>query len=504
MVGEVEAAGPALPRACGILLHPTSLPGPGGIGDLGPAASRFIDFLAAAGQTYWQMLPLGPTGYGDSPYQTFSAFAGNPFLISQQALVEGGQLPAGEGVPPLPEDHVDYGAVIPAKKALLERAYAWHERRASAAEREEVAAFAAAQRAWLDDFALFMALKEEHGGAPWIAWEPELARREPAALERARRRLGRETRVQAFAQYLFFRQWAALKRHAVARGISIIGDLPIFVAHDSADCWAHPELFALDAAGRPALVAGVPPDYFSATGQLWGNPHYRWEVMAADGYRWWIDRLRATLELVDLVRLDHFRGFAGYWAIPADAPTAETGSWRPGPGAPFFRAVLAALGRLPLIAEDLGVITPDVVALREEFALPGMYILQFAFGGDPGSPDLPHHHRHRAVVYTGTHDNDTTAGWLEHAGERERRYALEYMGEPADPVWGMLRLAYASVAETAIVPLQDALGLGSAARMNTPSTAGGNWQWRLPEGALDARLAARLAHLAELYGRGRP
>jgi 4-alpha-glucanotransferase len=491
-------------RASGILLHPTSLPGPYGIGDLGPAAYQFVDFLVAAGQTCWQILPLGPTGYGDSPYQTFSAFAGNPLLISPELLVEDDLLPpaALDHAPLFPAGWVDYSPVIDYKQRLLEQAFVSFEEHAAPAQRDAVQRFATEQQSWLDDFAPFMALKDAHDGAPWTQWEPEVAARLPAALAGQRRRLERAIRRHIFVQYLFFRQWTALKEYVSQRGIRIIGDAPIFAAHDSADCWAQRELFHLAPDGRPTLVAGVPPDYFSATGQLWGNPLYRWDILAATGYAWWIDRLRTALSLVDVLRLDHFRGFAAYWAVPGDAPTAETGTWEPGPGADFFTALQEALGSLPFIAEDLGVITPDVVALRERFGFPGMKVLQFAFDGDATSPHLPHNYSPHCVVYTGTHDNDTTAGWFVTAPRKVRAHALAYMAsDGANPAWDLVRLASASVAETAIVPLQDLLGLGSAARMNRPGQPGGNWRWRYTPDMLTEELAHRARTLGALYGR---
>ena len=495
-----------MPRASGILLHPTSLPGPYGIGDLGPSAYRFVDVLAAAEQSYWQILPLGPTGYGDSPYQTFSAFAGNPSLVSPQLLVDDGLLPAPalDDAPSFPTDRVDYGRVIPYKRRLLEQAFAHYLRDGSPEARRAVEDFAAANRSWLAPFALFMALKDAHDGRPWTEWEPDIAAREPAALARWDEQLAHAIQGHIYSQYLFFQQWARLKGYAAEKGVRIIGDEPIFVAHDSADCWAHRELFYLEPDGQPSVVAGVPPDYFSATGQRWGNPLYRWDVMAADGYAWWIERLRAVLATVDVLRLDHFRGFAGYWAIPGDAPTAERGTWEPGPGAPFFAAVERALGRLPIIAEDLGVITPDVVKMRDRFGLPGMKILQFAFGGGADNNDLPHNYTPNYVVYTGTHDNNTTAGWYATASPHEKEHLRAYANsDGVDPAWDLIRLAYASVADTAVVPLQDLLGLGNEARMNLPARAGGNWQWRYTGGALTDGLASRVAELARLYGRGR-
>ncbi len=497
-------------RASGILLHPTSLPGPYGIGDLGPTADRFVDFLADAGQAYWQVLPLGPTGYGDSPYQTFSAFAGNPLLVSPRLLVDDGLLPpaALNDAPLFPAGHVDYGAVIPYKRRLLARAFAHYQQQGAPDVRRAVDDFAARHRSWLAPFALFMALKDAHDGRPWTEWEPDIAAREPDALARWGERLAEQARGHIYNQYLFFRQWDRLKGYAAGRGIRIIGDAPIFAAHDSADCWAHRDLFYLKPDGQPTLIAGVPPDYFSATGQRWGNPLYRWDAMAADGYAWWIERLRTVLATVDVLRLDHFRGFAGYWAIPGDAPTAERGRWETGPGIPFFAAVERALGRLPIIAEDLGVITPDVVELRDRFGFPGMRVLQFAFDAfeaGPDNPHLPHNHARNAVVYTCTHDNDTTAGWYAAASPADREYARAYAhsaaSDPAAVAWDLVRLAQSSVAHTAVIPLQDLLGLGSAARMNRPGQPGGNWQWRVEAEALTDALAARVAKMARLYGR---
>ena len=497
-------------RSSGVLLHPTSLPGQFGIGDLGTSAYRFVDFLSAAGQSYWQILPLGPTGYGDSPYQTFSAFAGNHMLVSPSLLVEEGLLPASalKDVPAFPVDHVDYGTVFPYKQRLLARAYALYRRQGPPALRHSVDDFAAAHASWLAPFALFMALKDAHDGRPWTLWEPDIAAREPKALARWSTRLESQIQGHMFNQYLFFHQWHRLKGYAESKGIRIIGDAPIFVAHDSADCWAHRELFFLEPDGKPALVAGVPPDYFSATGQLWGNPVYRWDVLAADGYRWWIDRLRQVLTTVDVLRLDHFRGFAAYWAIPGDAPTAETGTWEPGPGIQFFAAVKRALGKLPIIAEDLGVITPDVVKLRDRFGFPGMRVLQFAFGStDEGAvnPHLPHNHVPNTIVYTGTHDNDTTAGWYAATTVRERRYVRRYVHstrtDPAAVAWDLVRVAQASVAQTAVIPMQDLLRLGSTARMNVPGRPGGNWQWRFQPGDLTGELAAKVLQLTSLYGR---
>jgi 4-alpha-glucanotransferase len=493
-------------RKSGLLLHPTSLPGRWGIGDLGAAAYTFVDFLAGAGQQLWQVMPLGPTGYGDSPYQGFSAFAGNPLLISLDLLIEE-QLLAPEDLTDLPafsDARVDYGAVIPFKLAALQKAFDRFKRVATNEQRQALATFRTEQRTWLADYALFAALKEQHGGANWNTWAPEIARREPAAVGKWSSQLSAQTEFHAFMQHQFFRQWMSLKRYANERGIQIIGDIPIFVAYDSADVWANREIFELNDEGHAIAVAGVPPDYFSATGQLWGNPLYRWDVLAGQGYRWWIERFRTTLTLVDIARLDHFRGFAAYWEVPANEETAINGRWVPGPGAALFEAVRDALGGLPIIAEDLGVITPDVEQLRDELGFPGMKVLQFAFGGDPDDIYLPHNYQPHCVVYTGTHDNDTTLGWWHAFQPHERRNVQIYLGrDGADISWDFIRLALASVAELAIVPMQDALSLGSAARMNMPGQAGGNWGWRYTPDMLTSELVERLRELTAVYGRVR-
>jgi 4-alpha-glucanotransferase len=499
------------PRASGILLHPTSLPGPFGIGDLGPAAERFIDQLAAAGQRWWQVLPLGPAGAGNSPYQSFSAFAGNPLLISPERLAEDGLLSPADwaDAPQLPAERVDFGAVIAFKTALLERAFD----RAAPDRLPDYDGFLAASAGWLDEFALFMALKDAHGQQAWHTWEPELARRNPDALERARVKHIKRIDFHRFIQYQFDRQWQRLRARGGERGVGVIGDVPIFVALDSVDVWTRPELFQLDAERRPTVVAGVPPDFFSATGQLWGNPLYNWPAHEADGFAWWAERLLAIMGQVDVVRVDHFRGFAAYWEVPAGETTAMHGRWVPGPGERLFRALASALGDLPLIAEDLGVMDDDVVRLRETFGLPGMCILQFAFTGNAWDARfLPHNHRPNSVVYTGTHDNDTTAGWFrgsagkttQSGGERdaERRYALRYLGTDGHEIHGdFIRWALASVAHTAVVPLQDLLGLGSEARMNVPGTVGDNWEWRYREEQLTPAALDRLADLTAVTER---
>jgi 4-alpha-glucanotransferase len=494
---------PSPERSAGILLHPTSLPGPFGIGDLGPSAYAWVDALAGARQTWWQVLPLGPTGYGDSPYQSFSAFAGNPYLISPELLVRDGLLQEGD----LEGGHfhgerVDYGPAIAFKVRILARAWENFWRGSARPLQPEFERFSARQRAWLDDFALFMALKDTQTGASWQDWPAPLVLRQPAALQEAHRRLAHTVGQHKFRQFLFFRQWGALRAYARDKGIKLIGDLPIFVSPDSADVWANPDLFLLDGKRRPTAVAGVPPDYFSATGQLWGNPLYNWERLRQTGYAWWIARVRATLEQVELVRIDHFRGFESYWEVPAGEATAQNGRWVKVPGADFFERLRATLGGLPLIAEDLGLITPEVDELRERFGLPGMRILQFAFGGGPENRYLPHHYVRNTVVYTGTHDNDTTAGWFGNLPEHERHFVRRYVPMTGDePAWDFLRLAWSSVADHALAPLQDVLGLGNEGRMNLPGRADGNWGWRFTPEMLSDHVLGRLRDLTELYSR---
>jgi len=505
------------------LLHPTSLPAGYGIGDLGPCATEFIDLLASAKQRIWQVLPLGPTGYGDSPYQCFSAFAGNTLLISPERLIEDGLLTkaeatAGPGAAVTrPTDSVDFPAVIAHRESLWPRVLDRFESAGSSPLRDRFERFRAAHASWLNDYALFMSIKTAHGQAPWMSWEPDIAQRDPAAIARWSERGAREIRQHELTQFLFFEQWLRVRDACHARSIQIMGDLPIFMAHDSSDVWSRQELFRLDAQGNPEVVAGVPPDYFSATGQLWGNPHYRWDELARTGYVWWIERFRALLNLVDAIRIDHFRGFEAAWEVPAGSPTAVNGDWVKGPGAALFDAVRAALTleQLPFVAENLGVITPGVEALRQRFGLPGMAILQFAFGTDPQAPDFrPHNYPRNLAVYTGTHDNDTTVGWwtgeVGHSTrsdddiENERDYVRRYLGfEGHDsPIhWEFIRAVMASVADTAIVPVQDLLGLGSDARMNRPGTASGNWRWRLRPGQLTQDVMRRLGEMAETYER---
>lgn len=488
-------------RASGVLLHPTSLPGPDGIGDLGPQAYRWIDWLAATGCGLWQVLPLGPTGYGDSPYQCFSAFAGNPYLISPDRLLKDELLSIDDLAdrPAFPIGRVDFGAVIAWKTKLLDRAFEHFRQRTSDQLCADFAAFQTDQAFWLSDFALFMALKEAHGGASWGTWPDELRRRDRRALQQARQPDAVER--YAFRQFLFFRQWSALRQYAHDQGIRIIGDIPIFVAYDSADVWSHPELFYLDDDGQPTVVAGVPPDYFSPTGQLWGNPLYRWAAHQQSGYAWWFDRMRATLAQVDVIRLDHFRGFAGYWEVPAGMATAEKGQWQPGPGKDFFDALQRALGDLPIIAEDLGLITPDVLELRDGFNLPGMKVLQFAFSG-PDNAFLPHHYIKNCVVYTGTHDNDTIAGWYQTASRKEKSFCRKYLNAtPRKLAWAMIRAVWSSAANIAVTPMQDLLELGPSARMNYPGREAGNWTWRMTDDALSDSLCHRLQELNVLFDR---
>jgi len=504
-------------RASGILLHPTSLPGRFGIGDLGPAAYRFADFLIESGQSLWQVLPLGPTGYGDSPYACYSAFAGNTLLISPERLAEDGLLNQSEldEVESVPDEKVDFGRAHEIKDHLLKKVFARYQQTTTTGFRSEFDAFTERNASWLNDYALFRALKTEQGGKAWHEWDGSLVRRETTALERAKTKLHDQIEAHKFAQFLFFKQWFELKAYCNERGVDVIGDVPIFVAHDSADVWTNPEQFKLDGEGVPTVVAGVPPDYFSATGQFWGNPLYNWETMLADGFRWWIERVRAILQIVDIARIDHFRGFAACWEIPAGDTTAERGRWVEVPGRKLFNAIRNELGELPIIAEDLGVITPDVEKLRDSLGFPGMRILQFAFSSDTTNIDLPHNYHRNMVVYTGTHDNDTTVGWFNSVAgaastrsaeqiSAERNYCLKYLHTDGDEIhWDFIRAVLASVADTALIPLQDLLGLGTEARMNLPNSTSGNWVWRFRDGALTSEHAERLRLLTETYGRVR-
>lgn len=504
------------PRASGILLHPTSLPGRFGVGDLGDEAYRFVDFLVDAGQSYWQVLPLGPTGYGDSPYQCLSAFAGNPLLISPQRLVEDNLLDEKEieHVPRFSAGRVDFGPVIEHKYKLLQKAFENFQRITDTGLRSDFLTFCQQSMLWLESYALYRALKDEHNGAAWNSWEPALLKRDPLALNSARERLHDRIEAHKFFQYLFFRQWSRLKEYCHSNHIKIIGDVPIFVAYDSSDVWMNPQLFKLDSEGRPIVVAGVPPDYFSVTGQLWGNPIFAWDHMRVSGFQWWIERFRATLKMVDIIRLDHFRGFAACWEIPFGDSTAERGRWVEAPGKELFTALKQAFGDLPILAEDLGVITPDVEALRDDFGFPGMRILQMGFS-DKNSGDLPHNYVANSMVYTGTHDNDTAVGWYSskpgvgstrgaHQIEKERKFCLEYLNSKGEEIhWDFIRAAMSSVSRTAIIPLQDVMGLGSEARMNLPASSSGNWSWRFKSSQLTGKLSARLRKYADLYGRQR-
>lgn len=478
-------------RSSGVLLHPTSLPGRFGIGELGAEAFRFADWLAQAGQRIWQVLPLGPTGYGESPYQLFSAFAGNPMLLSLDSLVDRGWLAERElrNAPEFSRRTVEFERVMPWKAAMLRRAFEGFQPDAEFVE------FCRDQGWWLDDFARFMGCKDANGGVEWSKWDPRVsARAEDVAYHR-------------FLQFEFFRQWRDLKQFSASLGIRMMGDVPIYVAHDSADVWAHPELFRLEA------VAGVPPDYFSATGQLWGNPLYRWDRLASEGFGWWVDRMRAALELFDLVRMDHFRGFEAFWEVPAGETTAVNGRWVKGPGAELFRALRSALGKVPVVAENLGVITPEVEAIREEFGFPGMAVLQFAFGKDPQAPGFrPHNYVRNLVAYTGTHDNDTAMGWWRSAGgdstrtaqnvEEEKAYARRYLAtDGAEVNWMMIRALLGSVADTVLFPMQDVVGVGSEGRMNVPSVASGNWRWRVQAEEITGAAAARLKEMVEVFDR---
>lgn len=494
-----------LERACGVLLHPTCLNGPFGIGDIGPAAHRYLDWLADAGVRWWQVLPLHPTGPGQSPYNAISSFGANPLLISPELLVRDGVLEPSEldALRTLPEVYVDFDALVPVKLGLLRRAYSCFLEQPPRGMAQAIEAFRHEQRDWLEDLAVFSALRDAHDGVPWHEWPTDLALRRPHALASWEAEHRQEVGFHVFCQFLFDLQWRELREHARSRGVSILGDIPIFVADDSADVWAHRELFLLDAQGQPTVVAGVPPDYFSETGQLWGNPLYDWPAIERTGFAWWIERLRTALRQVDAARLDHFRGFAAYWEVPADEETALGGRWVAGPGRALFDAVAAALGDLPLVAEDLGIITEDVNALRRGLGLPGMAVLQFAFDPAQRSSFLPYRHERNLVVYTGTHDNNTTLGWyLQDASEAEKDFVRRYLGTGGQDIhWDMIRAALASVAALAIVPHQDLAGLGADCRMNTPGLADGNWRFRITDWMLSGWHQRRLADLVQLYGR---
>jgi 4-alpha-glucanotransferase len=484
-------------RKSGILLHPTSLPGDLGIGDFGRWAYRFADFLAESGQRLWQILPLGPTGFGYSPYQAYSSIAGNPLLISLQFLMDQGWLSPEDlkDTPQFPDSTIDFNAVIPFKRRLLKKAAAAFFQRSSETFRSEFQKFCIETSSWLDTYARFAALKEANSDSAWTQWDPAIAANEQDVLD------------QRFMQFEFFRQWRALRKYCNDRGIHIIGDIPIFVSHDSADVWVNPELFDLDEKGNSKTIAGVPPDYFSETGQCWGNPLYRWDVMEQTGFSWWIARVKSMLDVVDIIRLDHFRGFEGFWEIPGSSATAVHGRWVKGPGDRLFSALQKALGRLPFIAEDLGYITPEVHELRDRWGFPGMRVLQFAFGDySRRNPHKPYNFIPNCVAYTGTHDNNTTTGWFSDRPDSpsyaEKEIALRYMGSNGTNAgWDFIRLLLSSAADTAIMPMQDVLQLGSEARMNIPSTTGNNWLWRMREDQLSNDLAVRLREMNQLYGR---
>ncbi len=491
-------------RASGILLHPTSLPGPFGSGDLGAAAYHFIDWLVVAGQKLWQILPLGPVGMGDSPYMCLSAFAGEALLIDLQELVARGWLSQNDlhNLPNFSPSKVHFGNVKSFRMSKLKIAAENFFTKDDKKEIEDFQSFRKKQKSWLEDYALFMALIGKYNGAEWSTWDEELVKRKPAALKKARADLASDVRFWEFTQWCFFRQWHALKKYANDRNVKIVGDIPIFIAYQSSDAWAHQHLFHLDNNLKPKIVAGVPPDYFSVTGQRWGNPLYDWKAMHDENYVWWIERIKTTLELVDLVRIDHFRGFAGYWEIPAEEKTAVKGRWVKGPGAKLFDAIEKKLGKLPIIAEDLGEITPDVVELRDRYQFPGMRILQFAFAGDTKNNFLPHNYISNTVVYSGTHDNDTTAGWFKSATEREREFVKKYVGTDGKEVsWDFIRIASQSVADMAVFPFQDVLGLGNEARMNLPGQALGNWSWRFSWDQVQSWHALRLYEISALTNR---
>lgn len=492
-------------RSSGILLHITSLPSNYGIGDLGASAYQFVDFLIASDQKLWQVLPLGHTGFGDSPYQSFSAFAGNPLLISPDELLQKGLLSIEdiEDMPNFDKDYVEYGKVIEYKYMLYKIAFRNFKTTLSAVEKKKFKRFCSSNQRWLDHYALFMALKDHFGGRVWSSWSEDIKGRKVEAVEKYEKLLRNEIDFYKFLQYVFHDQWYELKAYANRNGIQIIGDIPIFVAYDSADVWANREMFYLDVKGFPTSVAGVPPDFFSETGQLWGNPLYDWEKIKNDGYAWWIDRFKSSLKLYDIIRIDHFRGFAAYWSIPYGEETAINGKWIEGPGADLFYEIEEKLGKLPIIAEDLGVITEDVVELRDEFHFPGMNILQYAFSeGD--SAYLPHNNIKNSVVYTGTHDNDTSWACFKEMSEAEREKARSYMNSSSEDAaisWDFIRAAFSSPAVFAIIPLQDYLCLGSEGRMNKPGEVGHSWRWRYREATLKADMGEKISGLARLFGR---
>ena len=493
-------------RSSGILLHPTSLPGKYGIGSLGKEAYKFVDFLKKSNQKLWQIFPLGPTGYGDSPYQCFSSFAGNPYLIDFDLLIEQNLL-TEEDLKDVNfggnEEYIDYGAIYNQKYPLLRKAYENFKANENKELKEKLETFKTENSSWLDDYSLYISLKNHFNGLPWNEWEDDIRTRKEAAINKYKAELANEIEYHNFIQFLFFTQWNNVKKYANDNGIKIIGDIPIFVAVDSSDAWANPEIFLFDPELKPVKVAGVPPDYFSATGQLWGNPLYDWDKLKELNYKWWVDRVRANLSTCDIIRIDHFRGFDEYWAVPYGDKTAENGTWCPGPRTDLFNAIKNELGELPIIAEDLGTMTQGVIDLREATGFPGMKILGFAFDSKEENDYLPHTYTKNCVVYTGTHDNDTLIGWFTKAKEEDRQFARDYLHSQSDNEihWDALRGAWSSVANMAIAPIQDFLGLGSEARINTPGLASGNWQWRLKDGVLTDELAERIAKLTKVYSR---
>jgi len=493
-------------RSSGILFHPTSLPGKYGIGTLGKEAYAFIDFLKKSKQKLWQIFPLGPTGYGDSPYQSFSSFAGNPYLIDFDLLIEA-HLLSEEDLRDIffgdNEEHIDYGAIYNQKYPLLRKAYENFKSSDNNEMKGSLENFKRENSSWLNDYSLYISLKNHFNGLPWNEWAQDIKNREDGAMHHYRNELADDIEYHNFIQFLFFKQWGDVKRYANENGIKIIGDIPIFVAADSSDAWANPEIFLFDKERKPVKVAGVPPDYFSATGQLWGNPLYNWEKLKDTNYSWWVERVRANLSTCDIIRIDHFRGFEAYWAVPYGDDTAINGQWEPGPGIDLFNAIKSQLGELPIIAEDLGLMTQGVIDLREATGFPGMKILGFAFDSGEENDYLPHTYTKNCVVYTGTHDNDTLVGWFQKAKEEDRQFARDYLNSRADDEihWDAIRGAWSSVACMAISPVQDFLGLGSEARINTPGVASGNWQWRLKQGVLNNELAERIAKLTKIYSR---
>ena len=493
-------------RSSGILFHPTSLPGKYGIGTLGKEAYAFIDFLKKSRQKLWQIFPLGPTGYGDSPYQSFSSFAGNPYLIDFDLLIEA-HLLSEEDLKDVffgdNEEYIDYGAIYNQKYPLLRKAYENFKSSDNNEMKGSLENFKRENSSWLNDYSLYISLKNHFNGLPWNEWAQDIKNRENAAMEHYKNELADDIEYHNFIQFLFFKQWGDVKRYANENGIKIIGDIPIFVAADSSDAWANPEIFLFDEERKPVKVAGVPPDYFSATGQLWGNPLYNWQKLKETNYSWWVERVRANLSTCDIIRIDHFRGFEAYWAVPYGDDTAINGQWEPGPGIDLFNAIKSQLGELPIIAEDLGLMTQGVIDLREATGFPGMKILGFAFDSGEENDYLPHTYTKNCVVYTGTHDNDTLIGWFQKAKEEDRQFARDYLNSRSDDKihWDAIRGAWSSVANMAISPVQDFLGLGSEARINTPGVAAGNWQWRLKHGVLTDELADRIAKLTKVYSR---